>query len=257
MLGIPTAGSPAAPFAESLARLVLPPGIDALERTIVTGNYIPAERDILLERAIAWNADVMVMCDDDMVLPPNALGLLLDALERDPSAAIAGALYYSRDGLRPMTVDGWNPEDVSGGWIPAFGESEPVSVEGVGFGCVAIRIDAVKAFARPFFSAHVFVEPAEGRVRICNEDYLFCRRVREAGSRVLLHPGLRCGHFDRASGRTAPAFSEPASITNMKRVLTRTGDRYHLAPLEGAPESAATERHVRADLVYVVSGETP
>jgi GT2 family glycosyltransferase len=256
MLGLPTAGAPAAPFAESLGRLVLPPGV-TFERTIVTGNYIPAERDLLLEQAIAWGADVCVMCDDDMVLPPDTLQLLLGALEHDPSAGIAGALYYSRDGLRPMAVDGWEPDNVSSGWIPAFGATEPVAVGGVGFGCVAIRVDAVRAFERPFFAAHVLIEPRSRRVRICNEDYLFCDRLRRAGWQVLLHPGVRCGHFDRASGRTAPNAPEAATITNVKRVLAQTGERYHLVPLESAPAAPAPERHVRADLVYLVAEENP
>lgn len=253
MLGIPTAGAPALPFTESLKHLTPPPGIDALERTIVTGNYIPAERDLLLERAIDWQADVTVMCDDDMVLPADTLVLLLAALAADPNAAIVGALYYSRDGLRPMAVGGWDPNSVSSGWIPAFGESEPVAVDGVGFGCVAIRVSAIRALERPFFPAHVFVEPAEGRVRICNEDYLFCRRVRDAGKSVLLHPGIRCGHYDRASGRTAPAAREPATATNVRRILVQSGDRFQLVPLDGAPDVATRERHVRADLTYLVS----
>jgi GT2 family glycosyltransferase len=253
MLGIPTAGAPAMPFTESLKHLKPPSGVEALERTIVTGNYIPAERDLLLERAIEWQADFAVMCDDDMVLPADALVLLLETLAADPAAGIVGALYYSRDGLRPMAVDGWDPDSVSSGWIPAFGEAEPVAVDGVGFGCVAIRVSAVREFARPFFPAHVFIEPSDGRVRICNEDYLFCRRVRESGYRVLLHPGVRCGHYDRASGRTAPAAREPASATNVRRILVQTGDRYQLVPLEGANDAATRERHIRADLTYIVS----
>jgi GT2 family glycosyltransferase len=256
MLGIPTAGAPAMPFTESLKQLTPPPGVEALERTIVTGNYIPAERDLLLERAIEWQADVAVMCDDDMVLPADALVLLLEALAADTTAGVVGALYYSRDGLRPMAVDGWDPDSVSTGWIPAFGEAEPVAVDGVGFGCVAIRVSAVRAFRQPFFPAHVFIEPADGRVRICNEDYLFCRRIRENGYRVLLHPGVRCGHYDRASGRTAPAAREPSSATNVRRILVQIGDRYQLVPLEGATDAATRERHVRADLTYIVSEST-
>ena len=256
MLGLPTAGAPAAPFAESLGRLVLPPGV-TFERTIVTGNYIPAERDLLLEQAIAWGADVCVMCDDDMVLPTDTLDLLLGALERNPSAGIAGALYYSRDGLRPMAVDGWEPDNVSSGWIPAFGASEPVAVGGVGFGCVAIRIDAVRAFERPFFAAHVLIEPQSRRVRICNEDYLFCDRLRRAGWQVLLHPGVRCGHFDRASGRTAPVAPESPSSRTCGACSPKPASVIISTPLEAVPAAPAPERSVRADLTYLVNEENP
>ena len=70
MLGIPTAGAPAVPFTESLKHLTPPPGVEALERTIVTGNYIPAERDLLLEREIAEAGDFTLLCV--VVVTPGA-----------------------------------------------------------------------------------------------------------------------------------------------------------------------------------------
>jgi len=253
MLGIPTAGAPSAPFVESLRGLVLPPEVTAFERAVVTGNFIPAQRDLLIERALAWEADQLVMCDDDMVVPADALVRLSELLGANPNIAVAGALYYSRDGLRPMVVDGWDPHDTARGWIPAF-ERAPVAVDGVGSGCMAIRLQAVEGFDRPFFPAHVFVEPAQGRVRVCDEDYLFCARVRSAGFAVFLHAGVRCGHYDRSRDRIAPQDWEPVELTNRRRVLTRTGERYELLPLSGAPPARpGTERQRRADVVYVES----
>ncbi len=251
MLGIPTAGAPAAPFLESLRGLALPAGATALERCVVTGNFVPAQRDLILERALEWNADVVVMCDDDMVLPPQALRELCGLLESRPSCALAGALYYSRDGLRPMAVDGWDENDSTKGWIPAFDERTPVAVAGVGFGCVAIRASAVRAFERPFFSTHVYLEAAAGRVRVCNEDYLFCARLRATGREVVLHPGVRCGHYDRNRDTVAPAHWESPERTARPRVLVRTGERYEMVPLAQAPHAVATERRTNADVVYV------
>jgi GT2 family glycosyltransferase len=254
-LGIPTAGSPSAPFLASLAHLRLPEDAHEFERTIVTGNFIPAQRDLLVERALDWGADAIAMCDDDMVLPPDALTNLCAVLRDDPRAGIAGALYYSRDGLRPMVVSGWDSQDTSAGWIPAFDDRTPVAVDGVGFGCVVIRSDAIRTLEPPYFPAQIYVERSDARVRVCNEDYLFCERLRGARHSVFLHPGVRCGHYDRARDRIAPAAWEPAERTNQRRILTRTGEAYALVPLEGAP--AATEsamRRRRADVVYV---ETP
>lgn len=251
MLGIPTAGSPAAPFLQSLAQLALPPGAQAFERSVVTGNFIPAQRDLLLERAIAWNADVLIMCDDDMIVPPHALIDLCAVLDSRPRAAVAGALYYSRDGLRPMAVGGWDCEDTAKGWVPAFDDATPVAVDGVGSGCMAIRIAAVAGFARPYFPAHVLVERSEGRVRVCDEDYLFCARVRAAGGEVILHPGVRCGHYDRARNAVAPSAWESPRVSGHRRVLARTGERYELVALDQAPAQGKPERHVRADVVYV------
>ena len=248
--GVPTGGAPAKPFVESLCKIELPFGIDAFERGIVSGNFVPAQRDVLLERALEWNADVVAMCDDDMVVPPDALVLLCRALADDPSAAIAGALYYSRDGLRPLAVDGWEEHDTRAGWIPAFADS-PVVVDGVGFGCVAIRAEAVRAFDRPFFATQIYVEKGAGRVRVCNEDYLFCARVRAQGHRVLLHPGVRCGHYDRTRRTVAPKHWEPAENTNRRRVLVRKGESYRLVPYDGTTPHESDERQVRAAVTYV------
>jgi GT2 family glycosyltransferase len=250
-LGIPTSGSPSAPFLESLTQLVLPPDATAFERGVVTGNFVPAQRDLLIERALDWGADFIAMCDDDMVVPPDAFVKLCGVLRDDAAVGIAGALYYSRDGLRPMIVDGWDPQDTSKGWIPAFDDRTPVGVAGVGFGCVVIRSDAVRSFERPFFSAQIYVERADARVRVCNEDYLFCERLRGAGRSVVLHPGVRCGHYDRARDSVAPAAWEPVERTDRRRALTLTGSTYALVPVDEAPESTAAARHVRADVVYV------
>jgi GT2 family glycosyltransferase len=254
-LGIPTAGAPAQPFVDSLSRLELPPGTQAFERGIVTGNFVPAQRDVLIDRALHWNADTIAMCDDDMILPPDAFAKLCELLRADSRIALAGALYYSRDGLRPMVVDGWNAADTTQGWIPAFDEGAPVDVAGVGFGCVAIRASVFAEFSRPFFASQIYVERNAGRVRVCNEDYLFCGRLRAAGYRVLLHPGVRCAHYDRQKGRAFPERWEDPRETNRKRVLARIGERYALVPLEDAPKTLARERRLAADVTYIESDE--
>jgi hypothetical protein len=250
-LGIPTAGTPAPAFLQSLASLAVPANISAFERAIVTGNFVPAQRDTIVERALAWGADTIAMCDDDMVLPPEALVALIGALDAGENIALAGALYYSRDGLRPMVVDGWDGTDTTRGWIPAFDDRTPVDVAGVGFGCVVVRAQAAAQLARPLFPSHVLVEREAGRVRVCNEDYLFCERLRGTGKRVVLHPGVRCGHYDRAHDRVMPAHWESPAVTGRPRVFVRSGDRYELVPLAGAPEATTPETRTKADVVYL------
>jgi hypothetical protein len=255
LLGIPTGGSPAAPFLDSLNRLELPPNADAFERAVITGNFVPAQRDVILERALRWNADVVVMCDDDMVLPSDSLRRLCKVLDADSGVAAIGALYYSRDGLRPMVVDGWDAGDSTKGWIPGFDDRTPVAVDGVGFGCIAIRTEGLRDLARPFFASHVYVEPGAGRVRVCDEDYLFCARLRAGGRQVLLHPGVRCGHYDRGRKTTAPTAWESVRVSSAPRVLVQSGEAFRLVPLAEAPPATSTERRTRADVVYIEADE--
>lgn len=252
LLGIPSGGAPAEPFLTSLHALQLPPCVTAFDRVVVQGNFVPAQRDLIVERAIAFGADVLVMCDDDMVIPPGAVADLLAVLEADNRCALAGALYYSRDGFRPMAVDAWDPADTTSACIPAFGAA-PVCVDGVGFGCVAIRMDAVKAMEPPYFSSHVFLERETLRVRVCDEDYLFCARLRASGNRVILHPGVRCGHFDRASGRSEPLAWEPLEVTSVRRMAVVKDGRPQLKAVENVPSQGET--HVRADVRYIYPGD--
>ncbi len=97
--------------------------LTALERAMITGNFVPAQRDLIVERALERDADVLIMCDDDMVLPPDVfVRFVRRALCKRRACALAGALYYSRDGFRPMAIDGWDPADTRTAVIPAFDE---------------------------------------------------------------------------------------------------------------------------------------
>jgi hypothetical protein len=253
-LGIPSGGSPAPPFLDAVRDLRLPSGTTAFERAVVSGNFVPAQREILVARALEWGADAVAMIDDDMVPPPDALEMLCDLLRSDAVAGIAGSLYYSRDGLRPMAVDGWDARDTRSGWIPAFDDRTPVAVTGVGFGCAVVRAEAVRHMSRPLFAAQIYLEYAAGRARVCNEDYLFCARLRDAGYAAVLHPGVRCGHYDRAAGVIQPRRWEPPQVSSVARLLVRSDDSYAMVPLADAPAESAAERQVKAEVTYV---ETP
>ncbi len=251
LLGIPTAGAPSTPFIESLANVEMPAGEIAFDRFLAVGNFVPAQRQLIVERALELGADALLMCDDDMVLPPGAFARLLGVLEEQPRCALAGALYYSRDGFRPMAVDRWDPHDTTTAVIPAFDDRTPVCAGGVGFGCVAIRMQAVLELEPPYFPAHVFIERSTARVRVCDEDYLFCHRLHARGWDVVLHPGVRCGHYDRASGTVAPSHWEPPEITNRPRVCVRHDGVTQLVDAS-ANAPSIPETHTPANVSYII-----
>lgn len=251
LLGLPSAGSPTAPFLESLAALVLPPGCVDFDRCLVAGNFIPAQRELLFDEALSRGFEVLAMIDDDIQFPPDALAQMVSALNEDAQTALVGALYYSRDGLRPMAVDNWSGEDTTTALIPAFDDSAVV-VDGVGFGCVVIRLSAVAALSRPFLSAHIFVQRKARRVWVADEDYLFCERLRGAGHRVRLHAGVRCRHFDRKSQQFAPAQWEDPSVTARPRMYVQTPSGEALiAADESLPRGNEEHRAVTFDYLTV------
>ena len=162
------------------------------------------------------------MIDDDIVVPPDAFEKLFDALESDPQAGIAGALYYSRDGLRPMAVDAWIGTETTCALVPAFDDTTAVLVDGLGFGCVIVRTAALRELEAPYLSTHVILEKSARRVRVADEDYLFCERLRSVGRTIRLHGGVRCGHFDRATNKIVPEVWEQPEVTNRQRMYVRT-----------------------------------
>ena len=205
LIGIPTSGQPAQPFLDALAGLVLPASVTAADRLVWTGNFVAVQREMIARDAVARGVELLAMIDDDIVLPPDALVRLIGALEAEPQAAVAGALYYSRDSARPMAVSRWTSGDTTSAAIPAFAGDRVVAVDGIGFGCVVVRVAALRALALPYFAAHAYVDARARIVRQCDEDYLLCERLRGAGWRVLLDAGVRAGHYDRGTGTTAPA----------------------------------------------------
>ena len=90
LLAVPTGGNPAAPFLDSLRELHMPEFVTGFDRLTVAGNFVPGQRELAARRATATDADALVMFDDDMILPPDALERLLGALAADAQLAVVG-----------------------------------------------------------------------------------------------------------------------------------------------------------------------
>ena len=254
LLAIPTGGAPAPAFIASLRDLEMPTDINAFDQLTIAGNFVPGQRELAVRRALNTNADVLFMFDDDMVLPPHTLTALIEALAGDAQLAVVGALYYSRDGFRPMVADDWHSADTTTAAIPAF-DRALTYCDVVGFGCVVIRMSALRTMPPPYFNAQVFVEDQSARVRICNEDYLFCEDVRRAGWTVALQAGLRCKHYDRTSNLEYPLDWEDPVLTGRRRMsVAGPGGAYRLVPYD-ATQARAAERHAVASIDYIIVDE--
>jgi GT2 family glycosyltransferase len=250
LLGIATGGSPTQPFLDSLGKLRLPAGVGALERSVAFGNYIPAQREIIMADALDGNFDYLFFVDDDIVLPEDALERLTETIESDPQTAVVGGLYYSRDSVRPVTVGGWDSTDTTTSFIPAFTRVSTDEVDGIGFGCALLRVATARTFVPPYFPAHVYLERRSRVARQCDEDFCYCERVRKAGYRVRLDARVRCGHYDRHRGIAFPEEWESDELTSVPRMIVAGVERPALVPLDdSAPR--ATEHHAVADLVYI------
>ncbi len=253
LIGIPTGGQPTRPFLDSLAKLELPPSVTAAERLVWTGNAVAVQREMIARDAVARGADLLAMIDDDIIVEPDALVRLIAALDADPGAALAGALYYSRDSARPMAVARWSSADTTTAAIPAYGGDRVALVDGIGFGCVVLRVAVLRALATPYFASHLYVDVQSRVVRQCDEDYLYCERVRGAGWRVLLHAGVRAGHYDRARETTAPERWETDAETDRLRMIVLRDGRTELVPFDDSVPRAV-ERQEKFETTILYSG---
>ena len=77
LLGIASGGSPTKPFLDSLAQLKLPDNVAPLKRSIAVGNFIPAQRELIMNDAVAEAFDYLFFVDDDIQLPERALEMLV------------------------------------------------------------------------------------------------------------------------------------------------------------------------------------
>jgi len=250
VLGIATAGAPTKPFLDALAALRLPREVETLERSIVFGNFVPAQRELIAQDAIDGDYDYLFFLDDDIVFPPNTLASLLETMERDPATAVVGGLYYSRDSIRPMAVADWNGDDTTTAAIPPFTARSTDVVDGIGFGCALLRVSVLRTLEAPYFPVHIHIERSARRVRLCDEDYRYCERVRSAGFAVRLDARIRCSHFDRESNTVAPVLWEPDSETDHRRMIVSENGRQKLVPFD-ASVPRTHEAHARADVVYL------
>jgi Glycosyl transferase family 2 len=250
LLGVASGGSPAQPFLTSLKGLTLPKNVAPLKRSVAVGNYIPAQRELIMNDAIDEGFDYLFFVDDDMELPANALELLVQTAEADPATAVVGGLYYSRDSARPIVVADWTSTDTSYAHIPAFTSTSTGVVSGIGFGCALLRVSVARELGSPYFPAHVYIERSAHRARICDEDYLYCERVRNAGYVVRLDARVRCPHYDRASDTSAPIAWETDDVTSRPRMITSDNGTVQLVPL-AADVPRIVEAHMRAELSYI------
>jgi hypothetical protein len=250
LLGVASSGHPTEPFLAGLRGLKLPAGVEPLQRSVAVGNYVPAQRELIMGDAIDEMFDYLFFVDDDIALPANALECLLETAEHDLRTAVVGGLYYSRDSVRPVTVADWDSKDTSSAHIPAFTSTGAVAVDGIGFGCALLRVSVARELSAPYFPAHIYIERAARRARLCDEDYLYCERVRGAGYIVQLDGRVRCPHYDRETQTSAPLEWEADGITSVPRMIVQDGGVVRLVPFDPAVPRAS-ERHAQAQLSYI------
>jgi len=161
----------------------------ALERR--TGK---ADNDSLLLREARgrW----CLLLNEDSELREGAVRALLDALDADPGAAVAGAQLLTSDGEPAACA--WRLPDIPWALAAAVFAQDRVAVESTG--------DSVRAVGWVQSSAALVRREAAEQVGWLDDDFFvysdetdFCKRLRDAGWRILFVPAARAVHHNQLS----------------------------------------------------------
>lgn len=174
-------------------------------------------RNMLVEKAIAEEAEYILFIDDDTAPPFDTISKLIRELDvRGPEYVVCGGIYVNKVPPQEPLVfldHGSGPH-----WKWKFGEV--FECWGIATGCMMIRTSVFNQIPKPWFKDINSIEevddpavfgkdgkPDEFRM---TDDLYFCKKVRDAGLKILAHGGVLPVHWDhKGVGHTLPVDSYP------------------------------------------------
>lgn len=186
MIAIPSMDQMPVEFVKSLVNLEKTGDVSV---EIISCSLVYQARNDLAKKAIKMGADLVLWLDSDMVFPTHLLKDMLESMKgRD---IVAGVCHMRRPPFKPcifkklrqgITAD----ENQAEMWLdyPREGVFE---IEGCGFGCVAVRTEAIRRVIEKY---HEAFSPLPGY----GEDLSFCLRARGCGYRIYCDPDIQIGH---------------------------------------------------------------
>ena len=156
------------------------------------GSLITESREYLALQAIESGADYVMWFDSDMTFPPDTLQRMQKHMK---TYDIVSGIYFRRTPpytpVLHKTLD--IKEDGEGGYTATFSDYEdyPLNsvfeVEGIGFGCVMMKTDVLRAVIMEYGTAFAMMGKN-------GEDCSFSQRVRNLGYHIMCDSSLKCGH---------------------------------------------------------------
>lgn len=166
-----------------------------------SGAYVQVNKNLLVSRFLASEADWLLQIDCDESFSPSLLRDLMRCADADEHLVVSGLI---------ANVHAY-PDDVAeGGVIVAnnvYRETEeglyepsrvdgfaPSAVDAVGGGALLVHRRVFEALDEPWWWLEWF-KADEKDGHFMGEDLAFCRRVREAGFTILLNPLAEIVHW--------------------------------------------------------------
>jgi len=203
VVGIPSSGRPVdIRWAFSLQSMGINTPVGSFTTWIIEiGPDRAGNRETLAEKALEANARYLFMVDDDTVCPNYTLRHLTYEIEKDPKIMVAGGIYCTKEAQpRPLVF-----KRIGDGSFWNWKVGDVFDCEGMGTGCMLLKTEVFKSLPKPWF-----FEPDEAPVgesvtlgneivpiqrRSGTDDLYFCKKVIDAGFRIVAHGGVLCAHI--------------------------------------------------------------
>lgn len=173
----------------------------------VRGYDVATARNHIANRALALNADYVLMVDNDVVLPKDALKLLLEDAHginlgyyahRDTDNIYRGKTCIcklkDKDGKEyyhfPLESE-FSAVEMK---AMAGGGAKKIEVHGGGMGCALIKTDVFRTAGYPWFD---WVNYGDANRGMLSEDLYFCVLCRNTGYKIFADVRVGCGHLLR------------------------------------------------------------
>lgn len=185
LIAVPTFETVRPETFRSIYGLAVPDGVE-LMLDFVGGYGAARARNLIAEECLEGGFDAVLMVDSDIVLPPDALGPLLEGgcpvvLGCYPRRGEPGGTEVFLPGMRDFT----DANRVMAADLPR----RRFEAKGGGMGCALVRADVFRTLPRPWFE---YVEYPDGA--ILSEDNRFCDLCSRNGVRIEADGRVRCGH---------------------------------------------------------------
>ena len=173
----------------------------------VRGYDVATARNKIAQRAIDLETDFVLMVDNDITLPKDALKLLLEDAEEVNLGFYAHRgndnLYHGRTCICKLKdADGneyynypleseYTAEEMHG---MAGAGLRKVIVHGGGMGCALIKTDVFRKLSYPWYD---WVNYGDSNRGMLSEDLYFCSLCRTSGIQIRADVRVGCGHLLR------------------------------------------------------------
>lgn len=163
---------------------------ERIDPHVAKGSFLPQLRDLMFSRFLASGLDYMLSVDSDMGWAPSDIDELLAA-----DVDLVSGVYTKKDGKGAIIVRLAPGE--------TFATNRMLRCDGVPGGFFLLKRAAAQRMA-DHFAGNRYTTDGEATFCLHNpiledgayygEDYSFCRRFRESGGEIWMHPGVVLRH---------------------------------------------------------------